>query len=56
MTPTPAPEPTNTPEGARPTTPAAGATDQPLTRTQKILIGIVTGAVLTIATLGFIGS
>jgi hypothetical protein len=29
---------------------------QPLTRTQKILTGIVVGAVLTIATLGFIGS
>jgi hypothetical protein len=29
---------------------------QPLTRTQKILTGIVVGAVLTIATLGFVGS
>lgn len=29
---------------------------QPLNRTQKILTGIVVGAVLTIATLGFIGS
>ncbi|WP_106516746.1 DUF2637 domain-containing protein [Streptomyces himastatinicus] len=56
MTPTPAPEPTNTPEGDRPTTPAAGTVNQPLTPTQKTLIGIVTGAVLTIATLGFIGS
>ncbi|MFD8516572.1 DUF2637 domain-containing protein [Streptomyces antimycoticus] len=38
-----------------PTAPGTPTT-QPLTRTQKILIGIVTGAVLTIATLGFIGS
>ncbi|MFI2620371.1 DUF2637 domain-containing protein [Streptomyces sp. NPDC018584] len=36
--------------GTPPTTP------QPLTRTQKILTGIVVGAVLIIATLGFIGS
>lgn len=35
----------------RPTNPL-----QPLTRTQKILTGIVVGSVLTIATLGFIGS
>lgn len=38
------------------TTPAPANTLQPLTRTQKILTGIVVGAVLIIATLGFIGS
>lgn len=37
-------------------TAAPGNTPQPLTRTQKLLTGIVVGAVLTIATLGFIGS
>lgn len=37
-------------------TTAPGSPLQPLTRTQKILTGIVVGAVLTIATLGFIGS
>jgi hypothetical protein len=37
-------------------TAAPGNPLQPLTRTQKILTGIVVGAVLTIATLGFIGS
>jgi hypothetical protein len=37
-------------------TTAPGTTPQPLTRTQKILTGIVVGAVLVIATLGFIGS
>jgi hypothetical protein len=35
---------------------APGTTPQPLTRTQKTLTGIVVGAVLVIATLGFIGS
>jgi hypothetical protein len=38
------------------TTPQPGNPLQPLTRTQKILTGIVVGSVLTIATLGFIGS
>lgn len=38
------------------TTTPAGNPLQPLTRTQKILTGIVVSAVLTIATLGFIGS
>lgn len=38
------------------TTPPAGNPLRPLTRTQKILTGIVVTAVLTIATLGFIGS
>mgnify|MGYP001596692879 CR=1 FL=1 len=42
------------------TTPPAGAGAsgplQPLTRTQKILTGIVVGSVLVIAALGFIGS
>lgn len=47
----------NRPTKDGPLTPTApGTTTQPLTRTQKTLIGIVTGAVLTIATLGFIGS
>ncbi|MFF9003644.1 DUF2637 domain-containing protein [Streptomyces achromogenes] len=35
---------------------APGPTPQPLTTTQKTLTGIVVGAVLTIASLGFIGS
>jgi hypothetical protein len=36
--------------------PTAPGSHQPLTRTQKTLTGIVVGAVLVIATLGFIGS
>ncbi|WP_343235416.1 DUF2637 domain-containing protein [Streptomyces bauhiniae] len=54
---------TTTPAGTEPNRPggplaptAPGNPLQPLTRTQKILTGIVIGAVLTIATLSFIGS
>lgn len=56
---------TTTPAGHEPHRPhqdgslaptAPGSPLEPLTRTQKILTGIVIGAVLTIATLGFIGS
>lgn len=39
-----------------PLAPTAPGTPQPLTKTQKTLTGIVVGAVLVIATLGFIGS
>jgi hypothetical protein len=47
----------NRPAADGPHTPTAtGTTPQPLTRTQKILTGVVAGAVLVIATLGFIGS
>jgi len=54
---------TTTPAGSEPNRPggplaptAPGDAPQPLTKTQKILTGIVVGAVLVIATLGFIGS
>ncbi|MGY6019569.1 DUF2637 domain-containing protein [Streptomyces spinosirectus] len=57
---------TTTPAGTEPKRPTANGHTQPtapgtphlppLTRTQKILTGIVVGAVLIIATLGFIGS
>ncbi|MFJ3043623.1 DUF2637 domain-containing protein [Streptomyces tendae] len=56
---------TTTPAGHEPNRPtedgtlaptAPGTTPQPLTKTQKILTGIVVSAVLVIATLGFIGS
>lgn len=54
---------TTPPAGTEPNRPggtlaptAPGNPLQPLTRTQKILTGVVVGAVLTIATLGFIGS
>ena len=53
---------TTPPAGTEPNRPGADAPTapgnplQPLTRTQKILTGIVVGAVLVIATLGFIGS
>ncbi|WP_328545484.1 DUF2637 domain-containing protein [Streptomyces europaeiscabiei] len=57
MTPTPADgtEPTRPQEGTLAPT-APGSAPQPLTKTQKILTGIVVSAVLVIATLGFIGS
>ncbi|MGW0948537.1 DUF2637 domain-containing protein [Streptomyces sp. NPDC002623] len=53
MTTTPGTEPNRPQDGTLAPT-APGST--PLTRTQKILIGIVVIGVLTIATLGFIGS
>ena len=57
MTATPAGNEPHRPTEDGPLTPTApGTTSQPLTRTQKILTGIVVGAVLVIATLGFIGS
>jgi hypothetical protein len=54
-TPADGPEP-NRPDGGPLAPTAPGSTAQPLTKTQKILTGIVVGAVLIIATLGFIGS
>ncbi|MCL8016865.1 DUF2637 domain-containing protein [Streptomyces sp. AS02] len=55
MNTTPAGNEPNRPGG--PLAPTAPGNDpQPLTKTQKILTGIVVGAVLVIATLGFIGS
>jgi hypothetical protein len=55
VTTTPAGTEPHRPGGAlTPTTP--GSPLQPLTRIQKILTGIVVGAVLTIAVLGFVGS
>jgi hypothetical protein len=57
MTTTPAGHEPNRPTADGPLAPTApGTTPQPLTRTQKILTSIVVGAVLVIATLGFIGS
>lgn len=57
MNPTPAGNEPNRPGGPlAPTAPGTPSTPQPLTKTQKILTGIVVGAVLVIATLGFIGS
>ncbi|MFF7795560.1 DUF2637 domain-containing protein [Streptomyces sp. NPDC007991] len=58
MTTTPAGNEPNRPHQDGPLAPTAPGTPtpQPLTRTQKILTGIVVGAVLIIATLGFIGS
>jgi hypothetical protein len=46
----------NAPAGNEPHRPVTDGPLEPLTRTQKILTGIVVGSVLTIATLGFIGS
>ena len=58
MNTTPAGNEPNRPDGGplAPTAPGNAPTLQPLTRTQKILTGVVVGAVLVIATLGFIGS
>ncbi|MFB7738323.1 DUF2637 domain-containing protein [Streptomyces sp. NPDC056112] len=58
MNPTPAGHEPNRPteDGTLAPTAPGQATLQPLTKTQKILTGIVVGAVLVIATLGFIGS
>jgi hypothetical protein len=60
MTATPAPgtEPTRPAVDGTlaPTAPGQPPITQPLTRTQKTLTGVVVGAVLIIATLGFIGS
>jgi hypothetical protein len=60
MTSTPAGNEPNRPHAGGPLAPTApGQTDDkpaPLTRSMKILTGVVVGAVLTIATLGFIGS
>ncbi|MFF8910630.1 DUF2637 domain-containing protein, partial [Streptomyces olivaceoviridis] len=56
MNPTPAGNEPNRPGGPLAPTAPGTPTLQPLTHTQKILTGIVVGAVLVIATLGFIGS
>ncbi|MFG2359398.1 DUF2637 domain-containing protein [Streptomyces sp. NPDC048521] len=56
MNPTPAGNEPNRPGGPLAPTAPGKPTLQPLTRTQKILTGIVVGAVLVIATLGFVGS
>lgn len=58
MTTTPAPgtEPHRPTEDGPLAPTAPGTTLQPATRAQKILTGVVVGAVLVIATLGFIGS
>jgi hypothetical protein len=57
VNPTPAGHEPNRPLEDGPLAPTApGTTPQPLTRTQKTLTGIVVGAVLVIATLGFVGS
>lgn len=57
MNTTPAGNEPNRPGGPAPTTPGTPQTKQtPLTKTQKTLTTIVVGAVLIIATLGFIGS
>ena len=59
MNPTPAGKEPHRPGGPLAPTPPGNAPKaalQPLTRTQKLLTGIVVGAVLVIATLGFIGS
>lgn len=58
MNPTPAGHEPHRPteDGTLAPTAPGQATLQPLTKTQKILTGIVVGAVLVIATLGFIGS
>jgi hypothetical protein len=56
VNPTPAGHEPNRPTEDGTLAPTAPGSPQPLTRTQKTLTGIVVGAVLVIATLGFIGS
>jgi membrane protein involved in colicin uptake len=56
VNPTPAGHEPNRPTEDGTLAPTAPGSPQPLTRTQKTLTGIVVGAVLIIATLGFIGS